>query len=31
MKKLLNNPSAICVGCINDPTTIRRKRITILK
>jgi hypothetical protein len=31
LKKLLNNPSAICVGCINDPDTIRRKRINILK
>jgi len=31
LKKLLNNPSAICVGCINDPSTIRRKRINILK
>lgn len=31
LKKLLNNPAAICVGCINDPNTIRRKRINILK
>jgi hypothetical protein len=31
LKKLLNNPSAVCIGCINDPSTIRRKRINILK
>ena len=31
LKKLLNSPTPVCVGCINDPTTIRRKRINILK
>ena len=31
LKKLLNNPSSVCVGCINDPASIRRKRIKILR
>jgi hypothetical protein len=31
LKNLLNNPTPVCVGCINEPTTIRRKRINILK
>lgn len=31
LKKLLNNPTPVCVGCINDPSKIRRKRINILK
>ena len=31
LKKILNSPHSACIGCINDPTTIRRKRINILK
>jgi len=31
LKKLLNNPTPVCAGCINDPSKIRRKRINILK
>ena len=31
LKKLLNNPTPVCVGCINEPTTIHRKRINILR
>jgi hypothetical protein len=31
LKNLLNSPTPVCVGCINEPNTIRRKRINILK
>ena len=31
LKNLLNNPTPLCIGCINEPATIRRKRINILK
>jgi hypothetical protein len=31
LKNLLNNPTPVCIGCINEPNTIRRKRINILK
>lgn len=31
LKNLLNNPTPVCIGCINEPATIRRKRINILK
>ena len=31
LKNLLNNPTPVCFGCINEPNTIRRKRINILK
>jgi hypothetical protein len=31
LKNLLNNPTPVCIGCINEPSTIRRKRINILK
>ena len=31
LKNLLNKPTPLCFGCINEPSTIRRKRINILR